>query len=62
MNFLHLNHPKKSWTWVADVYAVALGFLAVSGMLMIRRKTMHRGAVLTGIGFVIPLLFLVLYL
>jgi len=31
-------------------------------MLMIRRKTMHRGAVLTGIGFVIPLLFLVLYL
>ena len=62
MNFLHLNHPKKSWTWVADVYAVALGFLAVSGMLMIRRKTMHRGVVLTGIGFVIPLLFLVLYL
>lgn len=62
MNFLHLNHPKKSWTWVADLYAVALGFLAVSGMLMIRRKTMRRGVVLTGIGFVIPLLFLVLYL
>jgi hypothetical protein len=62
MNFLHLNHPKKSWTWVADIYAVALGFLAVSGMLMIRRKTMRRGVVLTGIGFVIPLLFLVLYL
>jgi hypothetical protein len=62
MNFLHLNHPKKSWTWIADVYAVALGFLAVSGMLMIRRKTMRRGVVLTGIGFVIPLLFLVLYL
>ena len=62
MNFLHLNHPKKSWTWVADVYAVALGFLAVSGMLMIRRKTMRRGAVLTGISFVIPLMFLVLYL
>ena len=62
MNFLHLNHPKKSWTWIADVYAVALGFLAVSGMLMIRRKTVRRGVVLTGIGFVIPLLFLVLYL
>jgi len=62
MNFLHLNHPKKSWTWVADVYAAALGFLAISGMLMIRRKSMHRGVVLTGIGFVIPLLFLVLYL
>jgi len=62
MNFLHLNHPKKNWTWVADLYAVALGFLAVSGMLMIRSKTMRRGVVLTGIGFVIPLLFLVLYL
>ncbi len=62
MNFLHLNHPKQSWTWVADVYAVALGFLAVSGMLMIRRKTMCRGVVLTSIGFVIPLLFLALYL
>ena len=62
MNFLHLNHPKQSWTWVADVYAVALGFLAVSGMLMIHRKTMRRGIVLTCIGFVIPPLFLALYL
>jgi len=62
MNFLHLNHPKKNWTWVADIYAVALGFLAASGMLMIRRKTMSRGVILTTIGFVIPLLFLALYL
>jgi len=62
MNFLHLNHPKKTWTWVADLYAVALGFLAVSGLLMIRRKTLRRGVVLTGFGVVIPLVFLVLYL
>ncbi len=62
MNFLHLNHPKKAWTWVADLYAVALGFLAISGMLMIRRKTLQRGIVLTGIGFAIPLIFLVYYL
>lgn len=62
MNFLHLNHAKKSWTWVADVYAVALGFLAVSGLLMIRNNTMRRGIVLTGIGFLAPLLFLFLYL
>jgi len=44
------------------IYSLALGFLAVSGMLMIRRKTMRLGVVLTGIGIVIPLLFLVLYL
>jgi hypothetical protein len=62
MNFLHLNHPKKNWTWVADIYAVALGFLAVSGMLMIRGKTLRRGVVLTGIGVIIPLLFLAAYL
>ena len=62
MNFLHLNHPKKGWTWAADIYAVALGFLAVSGMLMMRGKTLRRGVVLTAIGFILPLLFLALYL
>jgi len=62
MNFLHLNHPKKAWTWLADLYAVALAFLAISGVLMIRRKTMQRGLLLTGVGIVIPLVFLTLYL
>lgn len=62
MNFLHLNHPKKAWTWFADLYAVALAFLAVSGLLMIRRKTMRRGLVLTGIGILLPVFFLILYL
>lgn len=62
MNFLHLNHPKKAWTWMADLYAVALAFLAISGLLMIRKKTLRRGLVLTGIGVVIPLLFVWFYL
>ena len=62
MNFLHLNHPKKAWTWFADLYAVALAFLAVSGFLMVRRKTMRRGLVLTGIGILLPVFFLFLYL
>jgi hypothetical protein len=62
MNFLHLNHPKKGWTWAADLYAVALAFLAVSGLLLMRRKSMRRGIVLTGLGFVIPLLYLAVYL
>ena len=47
---------------MADIYAVALGFLAVSGMLMMRGKTLRRGVVLTAIGFILPLLFLALYL
>lgn len=62
MNFLHLNHPKKAWTWFADLYAVALAFLAISGLLMIRRKTLWRGLVLTGIGILLPVFFLILYL
>lgn len=62
MNFLHLNHPKKAWTWFADLYAVALAFLAISGLFMLRRKTLRRGLVLTGIGVVIPVFFLILYL
>jgi len=62
MNFLHLNHPKKAWTWFADLYAIALAFLAISGLFMLRRKTLRRGLVLTGIGVVIPVFFLILYL
>jgi len=59
MNYLHLNKPKKAWTYVADIYAVLLGFLAVSGLFMIRKKTMRRGLVLTAAGFLIPIGFLI---
>lgn len=62
MNYLHLNHPKKAWTWVADLYAVALAFLAISGLFMIRKPILRRGLVLSGIGVVLPLLSLWLYL
>ena len=62
MNFLHLNHPKKAWTWFADLYAIALAFLAISGLFMLRRKTLRRGLVLTSVGVVIPVFFLILYL
>ena len=62
MNFLHLNHPKKAWTWVADLYAVALAFLAISGLFMIRKPHLRRGFILSGAGIVFPLFFLWLYL
>ena len=61
LNFLHLNHAKGGWTWMADLYAVALAFLAISGLLMLRKKTLRRGLVLTGAGMVIPILFLLIY-
>ncbi len=61
-NFLHLNHPKGAWTIVADVYAVALGFLAVTGMFVLkgRKGLAGRGKWLVGIGVAIPLLALAL--
>ena len=64
MNFLHLNEPKGLWTWAADVYAVVLAFLAISGLFVLKGKNglSGRGKWLTGIGVAIPLLALLLLL
>ncbi len=63
MNFLHLNHPKKLWSWFADLYAIFLGALAVTGLFVLRGKKgiSGRGAWLTTTGILLPLLFLWLY-
>lgn len=63
-NFLHLNEPKKLWTWMADIYAVALAFLAITGLFVLKGKKgiTGRGAWLTGAGVVIPIAFLLMYL
>jgi hypothetical protein len=63
MNFLHLNHAKKLWTWFADIYAVALGLLAITGLFVLRGKKgiSGRGAWLVGAGFIVPIFFLWLY-
>ncbi|MBB5347814.1 PepSY-associated TM helix domain-containing protein [Desulfoprunum benzoelyticum] len=60
MNYLHLNKAKGLWTWLADIYAIALLIVAVTGMLMIRRATRWRGIILTGTGFLIPFLYLLI--
>lgn len=62
-NFLHLNSPKKLWTLVADLFAIALAFLAISGLFMIKGKNgiTGRGAWLTAIGVIIPIIFLLIY-
>jgi len=63
MNFLHLNHPKKLWTWLADIYAVVLAFLAITGLFVLKGKKgiTGRGAWLTVIGIIIPIVFLIFY-
>lgn len=63
MNYLHLNHAKKIWTWISDLFAVFLIFLSISGLFILKGKQgiKGRGAVLTMIGVAIPVLFLLLY-
>ena len=62
LNFLHLNHPKKAWTWMADLYAIGMVLLALTGLLLLPKGKMRpRCLLLTVIGFALPLFFLALY-
>jgi hypothetical protein len=58
MNWLHLNEGQGVWTWVADAFAVALFFLAVSGVFLVRgrRGLRGRGGVLVALGILLPVL------
>ena len=59
-NALHLNDLKGVWTYIADAFAVALIFLAISGSIMMRgaHGFSGRGKWLVGTGLLIPLLAL----
>ncbi len=63
MNFLHLNTPKKWWTWVSDIFAASLILLAITGLFMIKGKKgfRGRGKWLFILGMLIPILFLFIY-
>jgi uncharacterized protein len=58
-NWLHLNRGKKQWTYFADAYAVALLFLALSGMFMLpgKKGLFGRGAIMVLAGIAIPALY-----
>jgi hypothetical protein len=59
LNQLHLNTPKRLWTWVADLYAAALIALACTGMFILkgREGITGRGAWLVGLGTAIPTVY-----
>lgn len=63
INFLHYNNAKKLWTWFADAFAFSLIFLAITGLFMVKGKNgiKRRGAILTTIGIVIPLILFLMY-
>lgn len=64
MNQLHLNGPKHTWTYVADVYAIALILLAVTGLFVLKGRLgiSGRGGWLTAAGTLIPVGYWLLYL
>jgi hypothetical protein len=63
-NFLHLNEAKRLWTWMADLYALALALLALTGLFLLkgRKGITGRGAWLTAAGALVPVAFILLYL
>jgi uncharacterized protein len=58
-NWLHLNRGKKSWTYVADLYAAGLLLLAISGMFMLpgRRGILGRGGIFVLVGVAVPVIY-----
>ena len=60
VNALHLNDLKGAWTWIADIFALALIFLAISGAIMLKGSQgfSGRGKWLVGIGVLIPVVAL----
>ncbi len=63
VNVLHLNHIKGAWTWVADIFALLLVFLALSGLFMLRgRKGLAgRGKWFVAGGALVPVIAIVSY-
>lgn len=64
INFLHYNTPGKLWTWIADLYAVGLIIIAFTGLFIIKGRNgiTGRGAWMTILGIIIPLLSLFIYI
>jgi uncharacterized protein len=58
-NRLHLNAPKRAWTYLADLYALSLIALTLTGLFLLRGRQGlgGRGAWLTALGCALPLAY-----
>jgi hypothetical protein len=61
VNSLHLNNLKGVWTWVADLFALLLIFLVITGFLMLKgpKGLMGRGKYFVAVGLIIPVVFII---
>jgi len=59
LNQLHLNGPKRLWTVIADLYAMALILLALSGLFILKgpKGVWGRGLWFVGAGAALPLCY-----
>jgi hypothetical protein len=62
INFLHYN-PGRWWKYFSDIFCLALILVTITGLFIIKGRNgiTRRGAILTAIGIVLPLLFLFIY-
>jgi hypothetical protein len=62
LNFLHYN-PGRWWKYFSDIFCIALITVTITGLFIIKGKNgiTKRGAILTAIGIILPLLFLFIY-
>lgn len=62
INFLHYN-PGRWWKYFSDIFSVSLMIVTITGLFIIKGKNgiTKRGAILTIIGIILPLLFLLIY-
>jgi hypothetical protein len=64
MNQLHLNAPKGIWTFIADLFALSLIMMAITGMFMLKGPTgiTGRGKWFIAAGTLIPALYWIYWL
>ncbi len=62
INFLHYN-PARLWTIFSDVFALCLIIIAITGLFLVKGKNgiTGRGAWLTALGIIIPVIFIIAY-
>jgi uncharacterized protein len=60
--WLHTARSKPAWKYVADVYALMLLYLALSGLFMIKGRLglKWRGSILVATGIAVPALYVIL--
>ena len=62
VNYLHYN-PNDWWMWFSDIFAGALIFLAFTSFFMVKGKkgATGRGGIYIALGFIIPIVFLIVF-